>query len=53
MVSVENLKGISVFSDKLVPLYTFGTGFVSEKLEIKTGEFKLTKFMVINPSGAG
>jgi hypothetical protein len=35
-----------------VPIYTFGTGFVSEKVEIRTGEFKLTKFMVINPSGA-
>jgi hypothetical protein len=52
MISVVDMKGNPVFSDKLIPLYTFGTGFVSEKIEIKTGEFKLTKFMVINPSGA-
>jgi hypothetical protein len=52
LISVENLNGGVVYSDKLIPLYTFGNGFVSEKLEIKTGEFKLTKFMVINPSGA-
>jgi hypothetical protein len=52
MISVEDLEGIGVFTDKLIPLYTFGTGFVSENIEIRTGEFKLTKFMVINPSGA-
>jgi hypothetical protein len=52
LVSVENLNGGVVFTDRLIPLYSFGTGFVSEKLEIKAGEFKLTKFMVINPSGA-
>ena len=52
MISVEDLAGNAVFTDKLVPLYTFGTSFVSENVEIKAGEFKLTKFMVINPSGA-
>jgi hypothetical protein len=51
LVSVQNLNGGVVFTDKLIPIYTFGTGFVSEKLEIKAGEYKLTKFMVINPSG--
>jgi hypothetical protein len=52
MVSVVDMQGKSVLSDKLIPLYTFGTGFVSAKIEIKTGEFRLTKFMVLNPSGA-
>jgi len=52
MVSVVDMEGNSVLSDKLIPLYTFGTGFVSAKIEIKTGEFRLTKFMVMNPSGA-
>jgi hypothetical protein len=52
MISVDDLNGKNVFSDKLIPLYTFGTGFVSDKIEIKAGEFRLTKFMVINPSGA-
>lgn len=52
MISVADTKGNSVLSDKLIPLYTFGTGFVSAKIEIKTGEFRLTRFMVINPSGA-
>lgn len=52
MVSVEDMVGNSVFSDKLIPLYAFGTGFVSENIEIMSGEYKLTKFIVINPSGA-
>lgn len=52
MVSIENMEGNLVMSDSLIPLYTFGTGFVSENIELKTGEYKLTKFMIINPSGA-
>lgn len=52
LVSVEDMAGKPVLTDKLIPLYTFGTGFVSEKIEIRAGEFRLTKFMVINPSGA-
>lgn len=51
MISVVGLNGDIIFTDKLIPLYTFGTGFVSEKIEIRAGEFNLTKFMVINPSG--
>ena len=51
LVSVEDMDGHSILNDFLIPLYTFGTGFVSENIEIQTGEFKLTKFMVINSSG--
>jgi hypothetical protein len=51
MISVEDLQGHPVFTDKLIPLYVFGTDFVSENVEIRGGEFRLTKFMVINPSG--
>ena len=52
LISAEDLKGNLILSDKLVPLYAFGTGFVSEKVQIPAGEFKLTKFMIVNPSGA-
>ncbi|MGQ9620354.1 MAG: DNRLRE domain-containing protein [Bacteroidales bacterium] len=51
MISVEDFTGNPVLTDKLIPLYTFGTGYVSEKIEINTGEYKLIKFMVINPAG--
>lgn len=52
MISVEDMSGVAVFTDELIPLYKFGSGFVSENVKIKTGEYKLTKFMVINPSGS-
>jgi hypothetical protein len=52
LISVEDMKGNAVFTDKLIPVYSFGTGFTSEKVEINAGEYKLTKFMVINPAGA-
>jgi hypothetical protein len=51
MISVEDEAGNVVFADKLIPLYIFGTGFVSENIEIDAGEYRLTKFMVINTSG--
>lgn len=51
MVSVTDLAGKSVFTDELIPVYAFGTAFVSEKIKIKTGEFILTKFMLIDPAG--
>lgn len=52
LVSVADLSGNAIFTDKLIPLYIFGTGFVSESVELEAGEYKLTKFMVINMSGA-
>jgi hypothetical protein len=52
MISVTDTKGNAILTDKLIPLYTFGTGFSNAKIEIKNGEYRLTKFMVINPSGA-
>lgn len=52
MISVEDLTGKAIFTDKLIPLYSFGTSYISESVEIPSGEFKLTKFMVINTSGA-
>jgi hypothetical protein len=52
MVSIEDMEGNIVMNDSLVPLYAFGTGFVSENIELIAGEYKLTRFLVINPSGA-
>jgi hypothetical protein len=51
MVSISDLSGKPVFTDKMIPVYTFGSGFISEKIEIKTGEYNLTKFLVIDPAG--
>lgn len=51
MISIEDMEGNSVLSDFLVPVYAFGNAFTSENVELEAGEFKLTKFLVINPSG--
>jgi len=51
MVSVEDPEGNPVFTDKLIPVYLFGSGFVSEEVEIDEGEYNLTGFMIINPAG--
>lgn len=51
LISVQDQAGNTVFTDKTVPLYVFGNGFVSESVEIEAGDYKLTKFMVINVSG--
>ena len=51
MVSIEDMTGNSVISDSLIPVYAFGTGFTSENVELQAGDYNLTKFLVINPSG--
>jgi hypothetical protein len=52
LISVEDLMGNTVMSDSLIPLYTFGTSYVSENIKFNAGEYKLVKFMVINSAGA-
>jgi hypothetical protein len=51
LISVENQDGILIMEDELIPVYNFGNGFVSNRVEFEVGSYKLTKFMVINPSG--
>lgn len=51
MISVEDMKGNPVLTDHLIPVYAFGTGFTSEQVELEAGDYKLTKFLVLNPSG--
>ncbi len=51
MLSIEDINGTVIISDSLIPLYIFGTSFVSENIELKSGQYNLTKFLVINPEG--
>ncbi|MCU0459173.1 MAG: DNRLRE domain-containing protein [Bacteroidales bacterium] len=51
MVSVEDSDGNPVFTGKLVPVYLFGPGYISEELEMEEGNYRLTEFMLIDPSG--
>ncbi len=52
LVSIEDMDGNPVLSDELIPVYLFGNGFISENIELLTGDYQLTKFMVINPEGS-
>jgi hypothetical protein len=51
IVSVTDLNGSPVLTDEKIPLYAFGPDFVSDKIELKEGDYLLTKFMVMNTSG--
>lgn len=51
MISVEDPDGDPVLTDELIPVYIFGAGFVSEEIELDAGNYRLTRFMVIDPAG--
>ena len=51
LITVEDIEGNIVISDSLIPVYAFGPSFTSENIELQTGEYILTKFLVIDPSG--
>ena len=51
LVSIEDMEGNAVITDSLLPVYAFGPAFTSENLELRTGDYNLTKFLVIAPSG--
>ncbi len=51
LISVQNERGEFVLEDEIIPLLAFGGSFVSGKIEMETGKYDLTKFMVIGPEG--
>jgi len=51
LITVEDNEGNIVISDSLIPVFAFGPSFTSENVELQTGEYNLTKFIVIDPSG--
>jgi len=51
VVSIEDMDGNPVLTDELIPVYLFGTGFISDEVEMAAGDYNLTKFMVINAAG--
>ncbi|MFZ2287287.1 MAG: DNRLRE domain-containing protein [Bacteroidales bacterium] len=51
LVSVEDADRSPVLTDHPVPVYLFGPGYISEELEMNEGDYFLTKFMLIDPSG--
>ena len=51
LLTVIGSDSILVMEDEIIPLYRFGDEFFSEKIEFKTGHYRLLKFMIINPDG--
>jgi len=51
LLTVIGEDSLPVLEDELLPLYKFGEGFFSEKIELKAGHYMLTKFMIVNPEG--
>jgi len=51
LVSITDENNVPVLEDEIIPLYSFGEQFVSEKLSLKVGKYLLSKFMVIGPYG--
>ena len=51
LVTITKEDGVIVLDDELIPVFNFGSGFVSNKIELNSGNYRLTKFMVINPEG--
>ncbi len=51
LITLFGPDSMPVLEDELLPLYKFGDGFFSEKIELKAGHLILTKFMIINPEG--
>ncbi|MGC9344497.1 MAG: hypothetical protein ACP5E3_17460, partial [Bacteroidales bacterium] len=51
LISVMNENGEYVFEDEIIPLISFGNEFITGKIEMETGSYQLTRFMVVGPEG--
>ena len=51
MVSVADSEGNPVLTDELVPVYLWGSRFMSEEVEMEPGDYLLTGFVLINSAG--
>jgi hypothetical protein len=48
IVTIVNQQNQVVVESKKIELYSFGTGMVSESLQLEAGLYKLTKFLVVD-----
>ena len=51
LLTVIGRDSVPVLEDELIPLYKFGEGFFSEKIELKAGGYRLLKFLIVDPEG--
>jgi hypothetical protein len=48
LVTIENTSGVKVYDRKQITLYSFGAEFISEPIELPSGDYRLTEFFVLN-----
>jgi hypothetical protein len=48
VISVTKSDGTPVFENKKLELLQFGSGYITEGVELATGNYKITKFLVLN-----
>jgi hypothetical protein len=48
LITIEDSKGDLVEEDKKLPLYAFGSSYVSEVIKLSAGSYNLLKFMVLD-----
>ncbi len=51
LLTVIGEDSLPVLDDELLPLYKFGDGFFTEKIELKVGHYRLMKFLIIDSEG--
>jgi len=51
LLTVIGRDSMPVLEDELLPLFKFGDGFFTKKIELKAGGYRLMKFLIINPEG--
>jgi hypothetical protein len=48
LITIETSTGVSFLNNKKIFIYPFGSGYISESIELPIGNYKLTKFIVLN-----
>ncbi|MGC4022516.1 MAG: hypothetical protein QM734_11510 [Cyclobacteriaceae bacterium] len=50
LISINDSQSKVVYENKKLPLFSFGQGYLSENLQLNVGNYKLTKFLVLDAS---
>jgi len=48
IITVKDQKGGYIFNARRFPLYSIGSGYFTQKIELKTAEYTIEEFLVIN-----
>ncbi|MFC2115028.1 DNRLRE domain-containing protein [Bacteroidota bacterium] len=51
LLTVIGPDSMPVLENELLPLYKFGDGFFSKRIELKVGRYRLMEFLIVNPEG--